>query len=169
MIDRAPLSVKVRRVLGAGSMARVMSDQMESELFRLAHSPSHLLHRAEQLAADRFGQLVGADGVTLRQFAVLAAIAENPGLSQSDLVRATRVAESPVNLECKLVQIVDVSSKPLGGSIVLGEVVRFHIADALFNNYKIDPDVLRAIGRMGGPTYTRTKDRFDLPRPSVSL
>lgn len=71
-----------------------MSDLPDAiEPFRLAHSPSHLLHRAEQLASDRFTQLVG-DGVTLRQFAVLAAIAENPGLSQSDLVRATGIDRS---------------------------------------------------------------------------
>jgi DNA-binding MarR family transcriptional regulator len=70
-----------------------MSDQSESDTFRLAISPSHLLHRAEQLAADRFTQLVG-DTVTLRQFAVLAAIAEAPGLSQSELVRATGVDRS---------------------------------------------------------------------------
>ena len=41
----------------------------------------------------------------------------------------TRVGESRVNMECKLVQIVHVSPKPLGGSIVLGEVLRFHVAD----------------------------------------
>lgn len=85
----------------------------------------------------------------------------------SDLVRPARVAESRVNMECKLVQIVDVSTKPFGGSLVLGEVLRFHIADALFDNFKIDPDLLRPIGRMGGPTYTRTTDRFDLQRPKA--
>jgi len=74
-------------------MPRSMSDPPESGAYRLATSPSHLLHRAEQLAADRFTQLVG-DRVTLRQFAVLAAIAESPGLSQSDLVRATGVDRS---------------------------------------------------------------------------
>lgn len=74
-------------------MAR-MTDGPESEPFRLADSASHLLHRAEQLAADRFTHLVGGDNVTLRQFAVLAAIAESPGLSQSDLVRATGVDRS---------------------------------------------------------------------------
>lgn len=74
-------------------MARSMSDLPESEAYRLATSPSHLLHRAEQLASDRFTQLVG-DSVTLRQFTVLAAIAESPGLSQSDLVRATGVDRS---------------------------------------------------------------------------
>ena len=74
-------------------MAR-MTDGSESGPFRLEDSPSHLLHRAEQLASDRFAQLVGGDNVTLRQFAVLAAIAESPGLSQSDLVRATGVDRS---------------------------------------------------------------------------
>jgi DNA-binding MarR family transcriptional regulator len=70
-----------------------MSDHPETEPYRLAASASHLLHRAEQLANDRFAQLVG-DTVTLRQFAVLAAIADSPGLSQSDLVRATGVDRS---------------------------------------------------------------------------
>ena len=83
----------------------------------------------------------------------------------SDLVKPPRVKESHISMECRLVQIVDVSRKPLGGSIVLGEVLRFHIDQELFEDYKIDPDKLHAIGRMGGPTYTRTTDRFDMVRP----
>jgi MarR family transcriptional regulator, temperature-dependent positive regulator of motility len=74
-------------------MARKMADPPESGPYRLALSTSHLLHRAEQLAADRFTHLVG-DTVTLRQFAVLAAVAEAPGLSQVDLVRATGIDRS---------------------------------------------------------------------------
>ncbi|MBY0564624.1 MAG: MarR family transcriptional regulator [Hyphomonadaceae bacterium] len=74
-------------------MARSMKDDAEADGFRLGASPSHLLHRAEQLAADRFASLVG-DTLTLRQFAVLAAIAEAPGLSQSDLVRSTGIDRS---------------------------------------------------------------------------
>lgn len=70
-----------------------MADPPEPGPYRLALSTSHLLHRAEQLAADRFTQLVG-DTVTLRQFAVLAAVAETPGLSQIDLVRATGIDRS---------------------------------------------------------------------------
>lgn len=85
----------------------------------------------------------------------------------SDLVRPPRVKESHINMECRLVQIVDVSARPLGGSLVIGEVLRFHVDDALFDNYKIDPDKLQAIGRMGGPTYTRTTDRFDMIRPKT--
>jgi DNA-binding MarR family transcriptional regulator len=52
------------------------------------------LHRAQQLAADWFTRKAGDDGVTLRQFALLAAIAEKPGQSQTDLVRATGVDRS---------------------------------------------------------------------------
>jgi len=83
----------------------------------------------------------------------------------SDLVKPARVKESHINMECRLVQVVHVSPKPLGGSIVLGEVVRFHVDDALVENFRIDPDKLHAFGRMGGNTYARTTDRFDLIRP----
>jgi flavin reductase (DIM6/NTAB) family NADH-FMN oxidoreductase RutF len=85
----------------------------------------------------------------------------------STVVTPPRVAESRAAMECRLIQVVDVSPKPLGGSIVLGEVVRFHVNDDLFDNFKIDPDRLQAVGRMGGPTYTRTTDRFDLVRPAT--
>jgi flavin reductase (DIM6/NTAB) family NADH-FMN oxidoreductase RutF len=53
-------------------------------------------------------------------------------------------------------------------SIVLGEVLRFHIDDALFENFKIDPDNLHPIGRMGGPAYKRTTDRLDMVRPKAA-
>ena len=86
---------------------------------------------------------------------------------QSDRVRPPRVGESRASMECRLVQVVQVSPKPLGGSIVLGEVLRFHVANELFDNYRIDPEVLRAVGRMGGPTYARTTDRFNLERPKL--
>jgi flavin reductase (DIM6/NTAB) family NADH-FMN oxidoreductase RutF len=94
---------------------------------------------------------------------------EKSGLTPipSDLVKPPRVKESRINLECRLVQIVTVSSKPLGGSIVLGEVLRFHVDDRLFDDFKIDPDKLKPVGRMGGPSYTRTTDRFDLIRPKT--
>jgi DNA-binding MarR family transcriptional regulator len=93
MIDRADRAVNLRQRLGRHKMARSTPDSSESESYRLAASPSHLLHRAEQLAAERFAQLVG-DSISLRQFAVLAAIGEKPGLSQSDLGRITGIDRS---------------------------------------------------------------------------
>jgi DNA-binding MarR family transcriptional regulator len=93
MIDRADRAVNLRPRLGRLNMARSTPDSGESEQFRLAGSPSHLLHRAEQIASERFAQLVG-DSITLRQFILLAAISEQPGLSQSDLGRVTGVDRS---------------------------------------------------------------------------
>jgi flavin reductase (DIM6/NTAB) family NADH-FMN oxidoreductase RutF len=85
----------------------------------------------------------------------------------SEAVRPPRVAECKASMECRLIQIVEISAKPLGGSLVIGEVVRFHVRDELFQNFKIDPDKLRAIGRMGGPSYVRTTSRFDMARPGT--
>jgi flavin reductase (DIM6/NTAB) family NADH-FMN oxidoreductase RutF len=83
----------------------------------------------------------------------------------SELVKPPRVAESKVHMECRLHQIVVVSDKPGGGILVLGEVLRFHVLESLLDGYKIDPDKLNAIGRMGGPAYVRTHDRFVMDRP----
>lgn len=85
----------------------------------------------------------------------------------SDLVAVPRVKESHIAMECKLRQIVELSSLPLGGSLVIGEVVRFHVDDEYFDDYRIDVDKLRPVGRMAGFSYTRTTDRFDLVRPGA--
>jgi flavin reductase (DIM6/NTAB) family NADH-FMN oxidoreductase RutF len=83
----------------------------------------------------------------------------------SVLVRPPRVAESPVQMECKLHEVVFISDQPSGGSIVIGEVKRFHVREDLIDNFRVDADRLRAIGRLGGPAYCRTRDRFDMERP----
>ena len=83
----------------------------------------------------------------------------------SELVKPARVAESHVQMECRLLQVVHVSDQPLGGSVVLGEVLRFHVDEDYIEDFRIDPDKLRAVGRMAGSTYARTTDRFELQRP----
>jgi flavin reductase (DIM6/NTAB) family NADH-FMN oxidoreductase RutF len=86
----------------------------------------------------------------------------------STVVKPARVKESRINMECKVSQIVRFNAdQPGGGVTVFGNILVFHIADELFDNFRIDPDKLQAIGRMGGPTYTRTKDRFELIRPKA--
>ena len=85
----------------------------------------------------------------------------------SDLVRPPRVKESRVQMECRLLQVVTVSTEPGGGSLVMGEVLRFHVDDSVIDNGAVNPDKLRPIGRMGGITYVRTTDRFSMTRPKV--
>lgn len=60
----------------------------------LGGSPSHLMHRALQLALDIYSEETGPDGLTQRQFAVLEAVSMKSGLTQTDLVRATGIDRS---------------------------------------------------------------------------
>jgi len=83
----------------------------------------------------------------------------------SDRVSAPRVAESPINMECKLHQIVPVGVKgPGGGFFVIGEVVAFHVADDLFNEGRIDVERLNPVGRLAGKAYTTLGKSFILER-----
>jgi flavin reductase (DIM6/NTAB) family NADH-FMN oxidoreductase RutF len=83
----------------------------------------------------------------------------------SEAVRPPRVAESPAQMECKLLQVIYTSREPGGGVIVLGEVVRFHLREDLFDDFRVDPAGLDAVGRMAGSTWVRTRDRIEMIRP----
>jgi flavin reductase (DIM6/NTAB) family NADH-FMN oxidoreductase RutF len=83
----------------------------------------------------------------------------------SEAVRPPRVAESLAQMECRLMQVIYTGRAPGAGVIVLGEVVRFHVQESLFEDFRIDPGGLNAVGRMAGNTWTRTRDRFELVRP----
>ena len=94
---------------------------------------------------------------------------ELTGLSMlpSAKVRAPRIAESPVNVECIVRQILPVGEGPLAANLVIGEVVVIHVDDRVLGpTGRIDPRKLLAIGRMGGDDYCRTTDLFSMRRPS---
>jgi flavin reductase (DIM6/NTAB) family NADH-FMN oxidoreductase RutF len=86
-------------------------------------------------------------------------------------VRPPRVAESPVAFECRTREVVRLNpGGDRGGNVVIGEVVHVYVRDDLINErYHIDVERLHAIGRMGGPVYTRTRDRFEMPMSKEAL
>jgi DNA-binding MarR family transcriptional regulator len=73
-------------------MARQRAREMA--VVRLERSPIHLLHRASQCASDAFQGEVGKGDLTPRQYAVLVAVSQNEGLSQTQLVDKTGVDRS---------------------------------------------------------------------------
>ena len=83
----------------------------------------------------------------------------------SEAVRPPRVAESPAQMECKMLQVIYTSQAAGSGVIVLGEVVRFHVCEDLVDDFRVDPAGLDAVGRMAGNTWVRTRDRVELIRP----
>jgi flavin reductase (DIM6/NTAB) family NADH-FMN oxidoreductase RutF len=80
-------------------------------------------------------------------------------------VKAPRVAEAPINLECRVVQILPVGHGP--HTLVLGEIVQFHIRDDLYspNTGRIDMYKLHPVGRLAGELYTHVHDIFEMKRP----
>ena len=86
---------------------------------------------------------------------------------KSDLVKPPRVAESPVNLECRLLQILQFGEAPRINSFVIGEVLLAHVRDELCKDGVIQGDRLKAVGRMGEDFYCRTMDRFEMKRPKI--
>jgi flavin reductase (DIM6/NTAB) family NADH-FMN oxidoreductase RutF len=72
-----------------------------------------------------------------------------------------------VSFECKLYQIIDFGTEPPSGSFVMGEIVSVHVDESVLQQDRLDPDALDLIGRMGGLQYSRTTERFEIPRPPV--
>ena len=82
----------------------------------------------------------------------------------SKMVRPPRIKEAPVAMECKLVQIIELGRRP--NHLIIGEVVWFHYDDGLVDDrFHVDVGRVNPIGRLAGKGgYTRTTDRFEMPR-----
>jgi len=85
----------------------------------------------------------------------------------SSQVRPARVAESLVQFECRLFQVVEHGAGPGAARYVIGEVLVAHVAHELLRDGVIDGTVIRPIARMGGPNYVDTgaMELFQLQRP----
>jgi flavin reductase (DIM6/NTAB) family NADH-FMN oxidoreductase RutF len=85
-------------------------------------------------------------------------------LTPSIIVATPRVAAAPVALECRLSQIIPFGN--LKTDLVVGEVVLFRIADALYRDGKVDTVGMRPLARLGGPTYARLGEILTMPTVS---
>ena len=86
----------------------------------------------------------------------------------STRVRPPRIAEMPVHIECRLERMVKLGRIPY--TMVIGEIVYAHFRDGLVDEGRmhVRAERLQALGRMeGGDMYTRTQDRFSMPRPGA--
>ncbi|MGB3774116.1 MAG: flavin reductase family protein [Leeuwenhoekiella sp.] len=97
---------------------------------------------------------------------------EKSGLTKTPslLVKPPRVAEAPVQIECKLLEVIELGGEGGAGNLVLCEVVKMHIADEVIDeDGKIDQHRIDQVARMGGNWYTRANlGMFEVPKPSDS-
>ncbi|CAM2812070.1 flavin reductase family protein [Flavobacterium frigoris] len=95
------------------------------------------------------------------------------GLTQvpSDVVKPFRVKESPVQFECKVKQIIPLGSEGGAGNLILCEVVRIHINEAVLDaNGAIDQYKIDLVSRLGGNWYSRSNQGlFEVPKPLSTL
>ena len=90
----------------------------------------------------------------------------------SEIVKPPRVAESPIQLECVVQEIISLGKKAGAGNLVLAEIKRIHIQESVIDeNKKIDPLKLDLVARLGEDWYTRvTKESlFKVEKPNTQL
>lgn len=78
---------------------------------------------------------------------------------ESIAVRPPGVEGSPYIIECKLYDIIELGGEPGSGNLVLGQIVRYHVEESVFDDEgNILPHLFDAVGRLGQTWYSRTKD-----------
>ncbi len=89
----------------------------------------------------------------------------------SQLVKPPRVAEAPVQLECKVNEVIALGTEGGAGNLVICEVVKMHIKEEILDeNGAIDPFKIDAVSRLGGNWYSRAKNGlFEVPKPLTTL
>jgi len=84
----------------------------------------------------------------------------------STMIKPPRVLESPVNLECRLNQIITIGQGETESGLVLAEVIAMHLDDEIITDNRVDSRKLKAVGRLGGSEYSHTDGIFTLARPT---
>ena len=94
---------------------------------------------------------------------------EKTGLTmlESDIVKPYRVAESPVQLECKVNEIIKLGTEGGAGNLIICEMVKLHVAnEVLEDDGSINQEKLDLVARVGGSYYSRAnKGFFEIPKP----
>lgn len=90
----------------------------------------------------------------------------------STMVKPPRVAESPIQLECTVRDIISLGDQPGSGNLVIAEIKIIHIGEQVLNeNHKIDPAKLDLVARLGEDWYTRVTPEvlFQVEKPNTKL
>ena len=90
---------------------------------------------------------------------------------KSDCVKPFRVAESPIQFECKINNIIELGKEGGAGNLIVCEVVKMHInTDFIADDGSINQEKLDLVARAGGNYYSRAKNGFfEIPKPLANL
>ena len=90
---------------------------------------------------------------------------------ESDEVKPFRVLESPIQLECKVNDIIKLGNEGGAGNLVICEVVKLHLSKDIMNDDEtVNQEALDLVARAGGSYYSRAKKGFfEIPKPIQTL
>ena len=90
---------------------------------------------------------------------------------KSDIVKPSRVKESPFHMECKLREMVHLGDEPASGNLAVCDVVRFHINEEMYVEGRVQIEKMDQVARNGGPYYTRAfpPSMFQIVQPTTEL
>jgi len=90
---------------------------------------------------------------------------------KSDVIKPFRVAESPIQFECKVNEVISLGNEGGAGNLVICEVIKIHIHKSVLDeNNAIDQNKLDVVARAGGSYYSRANlGFFEIPKPISSL
>lgn len=126
----------------------------------LRHLPEFVVHICNEAIAERMNVCAtdfptGVNELNEAGFTALPSVK----------VRPPRIAEAPVQLEGRVMRIIDAGERH---HVVLGEVVWFHFHDGIVtDSYRVDVAHLNPIGRLSGPNYARIRDVFQMEREFI--
>ena len=90
----------------------------------------------------------------------------------SELVKPFRVKESPVQMECKVLQVIETGHEGGAANLIICEILLMHISeDILTEDHRIDQHKIDLVARMGGDMYCRASGNaiFEVPKPNTKL
>lgn len=144
---------------GPGAGAAVQKDTVRN----LEATGDFVVNVVDDALAVRMNLTSGEYPPEVDEF-VLAGLTAEP----SAKVRAPRVREAPISMECRVAQILPVGRGP--HSLVLGEILYFHLRDDLYDcaTGRVDIQRLKPVGRLAGELYTHVGDLFEMKRPATN-
>ena len=126
----------------------------------IEHSGDFVVNVVDDPLAEHMNLTSGEYPAEVDEFA-LTGLTAAPGVK----VRAPRLVEAPISLECRVDRIISIGRGP--NTLVIGEIVYFHVRDELYDpsTGRIDMHELKPVGRLAGNLYSHIHDIFEMKRP----
>jgi flavin reductase (DIM6/NTAB) family NADH-FMN oxidoreductase RutF len=146
------------------SVGRRRGGRKKDTLVNIEYSGDFVVNVVSEPLAQAMNQAAGDYPIDVDEF-------KEAGLTPvpSDRVRPPRVAESFIQLECRLNQIMEFGTLPSIHNFIVGEILIVHVQDDMLGDGVIKADRVKAIGRLGEDLYCRTQDIFEMKRPVIPI